>query len=579
MQVLASPMVTRPVRAGLGPEDVFLVVNSASPASKAVANHYQQLRSIPANNMMYLDWSGPVTVTDIDTFRDRILQPIFIELEKRNLISQIDCIAYSSDFPYGVEFSADTNGDAKHTTASLTGMTFLAQQTMTGNPNIYTNLDSNWYARPKAGRGRRDQSHGFRSSYYWRDDGGPHRSSGRRYILATMLAYTSGRGNSLREVVSYLRRSALADGTHPDGTIYLMKSNDVRSRTRQGGFPNLINDLRELGIRAEVANGQLPQGKSDVAGAVVGTSAFKWENSGSTILPGAIVENLTSYGGILKHGAGQTPMTAFLRHGAAGSSGTVIEPFAIQAKFPHPDIHLHYARGCTLAESFYQSVRGPYQLLVVGDPLCRPWASIPVVEVEGVEANQSISGVIEIRPKTRSKTDTPVAEFALLIDGRELVRVADGSAMRLDTRKIPDGRHEIRIVAIEDSLIESHGQIIVPVNIDNHQRKITCRVSKQKVPWNQYLFFAAESPGSESIVIIQNRRPIAKIAGEKGQVRIDPRSLGVGPVQLQAIGISSQADKMTNVFSNPIDLLVVSPYGMPELPKPISGRRVSRSSP
>ena len=40
-------------------------------------------------------------------------------------------------------------------------------------------------------------------------------------------------------------------------------------------------------------------------------------------------------------------------------------------------IQVHYARGCSLAEAFYQSVYAPYQLMIVGDPLCRPWANIP----------------------------------------------------------------------------------------------------------------------------------------------------------------------------------------------------------
>ena len=85
----------------------------------------------------------------------------------------------------------------------------------------------------------------------------------------------------------------------------------------------------------------------------------------------------------MSEGAGQTPLSEFLRYGAAGSSGTVTEPFAIAEKFPSPMIQVHYARGCTLAEAFYQSVHGPYQLLIVGDPLCRPWADIPQVSVAG----------------------------------------------------------------------------------------------------------------------------------------------------------------------------------------------------
>ena len=90
--------------------------------------------------------------------------------------------------------------------------------------------------------------------------------------------------------------------------------------------------------------------------------------------------------------SGQTPLSEFLRYGAAGASGTVIEPYAIPEKFPSPQIHVHYARGCTLAEAYYQSVHGPAQFLIVGDPLCRPWATIPVVERRRDHARRQSGG-------------------------------------------------------------------------------------------------------------------------------------------------------------------------------------------
>jgi len=52
----------------------------------------------------------------------------------------------------------------------------------------------------------------------------------------------------------------------------------------------------------------------------------------------------------------------------------VQEPYSLQSKFPVPFLHGYYADGCSLAEAFYQSVLRPYQLIVVGDPLARPFA-------------------------------------------------------------------------------------------------------------------------------------------------------------------------------------------------------------
>ena len=61
-------------------------------------------------------------------------------------------------------------------------------------------------------------------------------------------------------------------------------------------------------------------------------------------------------------------------------------------------IHVHYARGCSLAEAFYQSVCGPYQLLIVGDPLCRPWANIPQVSVAAVAPGAILHGIATWKP-------------------------------------------------------------------------------------------------------------------------------------------------------------------------------------
>ena len=93
-----------------------------------------------------------------------------------------------------------------------------------------------------------------------------------------------------------------------------------------------MKHLRKLGVKAEIVNGIIPQGKNDVQGAVVGKANFSWSQSGSTILAGAICENFTSFGGRLRENGSQTPLSVFMRHGAAGSSGTVDEPYSIQEK-------------------------------------------------------------------------------------------------------------------------------------------------------------------------------------------------------------------------------------------------------
>ena len=192
--------------------------------------------------------------------------------------------------------------------------------------------------------------------------------------LAMLLAPTAGRGLTVEEALANLERSVAADGTRPAGTVYFMASAD-RDRTgpRRWQFPAAAAQLTARGITAEIRPGNLPPSGAQVIGATIGVANFTWDSSGATMLPGAWCDHLTSFGGALQPNAGQTPLTAFLRAGAAGAGGAVAEPYNTPYKFPSAFIHLHRVRGLSLVEAVYRSLSCPYQYLVVGDPLSRPW--------------------------------------------------------------------------------------------------------------------------------------------------------------------------------------------------------------
>jgi len=268
---------------------------------------------------------------------------------------------------------------------------------------------------------------------------------------------------------------------------------------------------------------------------MTGTAEFDFAKSRSRIVPGAICDHLTSLGGDLRSKAGQTPLTEFLRYGAAGASGTVFEPIALQCKFPLPSLFLHYGRGCSLAESFYQSVAAPYQLLIVGDPLCQPWAVFPTVEVEGIEPNQEVAGKLAIHAKATTTSSHGVGFIELLIDGRLVARYRPDHTPEVDTAKLPDGYHELRVVAVGAGPIETRGRAIVPIQVNNHGTKIELSVAPQSgVAITDKVHISARQPGATTIVIRHNRREVARLKGESGEVELPAATLGGGPVVLVA---------------------------------------------
>ncbi len=551
-----------PALAGGGPENLLLVVNRQSSDSLTIANHYIKLRQIPPGNVLTLAWDPKEQSTSVDEFRKKILGPIFQAIQQRRLQGQIDYIVYSSEFPWQVALKSDiklamaerrkaAEAAGKSTKnlkwpklmtrfGSINGLTYLWQSVLQCKPLQYMGPQSNRYMRLTISEQEDMPSLNFKSTRQFGVRGEVVESEGRSYMLSMMLGVTYGRGNSVKEVINYLTRSATADGTHPKGTIYYMKNDDVRSTTRQPQFSDAMANLKKLGVSAKVVEGRLPKMRQDVQGIMAGSSNFNWRKSRSTILPGAICEHLTSSGGIMFTDKKQTPLSEFLRYGAAGASGTVAEPFAIWVKFPRAEIHVHYARGCTLAEAFYQSVYSPYQLLIVGDPLCRPWARIPQVQVEGVEPGATVEGNLTLTPSATVSGGSKVARFQLFVDGWVRTECNPGETLTFDTTRLADGYHELRVVAIEAGLIRCQGRTILPVTTANHGRTITASISPhEKVTLRTPLVISASSPGSKKIYVLHNSRMVGQIGDEQGRVEVDPAILGTGPVQLRVVGIGN----------------------------------------
>ncbi len=581
---------TVPAQAGGGPEGVLLVVNPRSPDSLTIANHFARLRAIPPDNLFYLPWDPNLQTADVETFRQRILKPVIATIEKRRLADQIDSIVYSSDFPWGIDVKRDVRKHAPQArptepasegqqdagggaaadaqakmqatlqkvltpVGSLNGLTYLWRWVLTQESD-YRDLNANFYMPPLAPWQRDVPSAGFRGNRRYNAHGEEAAAVGRRYFLSTMLAVTAGRGNSTAEAIDYLKRSAAADGTHPKGTIYLTKNTDVRSEARHEWFPAVAEALKKLGVAAEVIEGTVPLGRSDVQGVVMGTPTFDWKASGSTILPGAVCENFTSLGGVMRVGGGQTPLSVFLRYGAAGSSGTVYEPYSIANKFPSPWIQVHYARGCTLAEAFYRSVRGPYQLLIVGDPLCQPWADIPQVSAIGVERNAVVRGIARLKPAARVASGKPIDRFWLFVDGRRVAECPPGGSLEYDTTRAADGHHELRVVAVGPKPIESQGRLLIPVRFENHGRKIEASTAtKGPVKSDAVVMVDVRSPDSVGVVVAQGSRIVGRTAGQQGRIEIPAKTLGTGPVLLRVVGLGD-GDARTNVVAEPIEFVI-----------------------
>lgn len=564
---LCGLLLAAAARAGGGPETTLLVVNAGSPLSLAVANAYIQLRDLPERQVVWLDDVPPLETMDVETFRTRILAPVRRHLAVHGLEQEIDLIAYSAGFPYAVDFRSDEREHGlernphRGNAGSLTGMTFFARQ-IEARQIDYLGLRANHYfrrptgplrvahdTRPLAGPDtipNFEPARGFRSRYHWdleRGVAGAQPGTDHRYVLSAMLAYTGVRGNSLPEVTAYLRRAVASDASHPQGTVYLMENRDIRTRVRRHLFRGTIAALEARGRHAVVLsadmpgeNGREPQRRTDVIGLVAGTRRVLWEQSGSVLLPGAIAESFTSFAGHFANPA-QTKLTEFLRHGAAGSSGAVREPYSFVEKFPVPQMHVYYADGASLAEAYYQSVSGPYQLLIVGDPLARPFARFGEITLVEPDAAASWRGVVDVRPSVRAPAGRGVERVELWVNGQLIGAAPANTAIRLDTTRLPDGVQDLRLVAVEAGPLQTRYFARWPIRIDNRGRRVVIEGAPPHVHHGDAVDLAGRADGARRVVVRHGTRMLAEapVRGGQWRVRVPSIALGMGPVALQVV--------------------------------------------
>ncbi len=655
-----------------GPENVLVVVNANQPTSLAIANHYVQLRGIPAVNVVYLDSVPDGRDCSLVQFRQLIGDPVIQAIEDRKLGDHIDYVTFSTDFPTMVSCPAlldalkekakipEGGAGAFKAEASTSSLMAFYLYSRNDDPSVLL-LDTNWYmsqdrgdplrqpfveleqaryesgvealasrnfeaavrtfteladrhpmqvaakyqlARALAQSNRASEAiavlkrtvaagwvyreftrddamlvaldnelefqellvampdseygrmptRGFSSQYFWGPNGWPNSQpgQGKRILLTTMLGVAGGtRGCTRQQIMDQLSRSVAADCTLPIGIFYFAQNGDVRTKARQDQFLPAIAELAALGYKGIIGGGREPQNLKNILGATLGSSKADWLNSGSLFAPGAICDNLTSHGGRLQDNGTQTPLTHFLKLGAAGSSGTVTEPLAIANKFAHARIHVHYVRGCNLAESYYQSVFGPFQLLIVGDPLCQPWARRPEFEVTGIADGMSMTDSIEIG-LAPSPNGPGISRYEMYVDGRKATDVpGNDTSIRISSEGLADGFHEIRIVAVDNTLIGTRSGKRYAVTSGRAKRVVQLKIEGPATyQLARSVLVSASSNFGDKIEIRQNTRVVATIDGNAGEARIDCFKLGIGRSTLQAAVL--EGEKF--VLSQPVSI-------------------------
>jgi hypothetical protein len=301
-------------------------------------------------------------------------------------------------------------------------------------------------------------------------------------------------------------------------------------------------------VSAVITN-ELPVGAVGVMGLLCGAERVKPELIGS-FAPGAVAEHLTSWSAEFQRP--QTKCTAWLEAGATATSGSVVEPYSNPNKFPGARFFEHYTGGCSVLESFYQSVACPLQQLFLGDPLARPYAPRVAVKLLGVSRLEREA--FRFRASAACQVWGASWRYRYLLDG-VLLEEASGS-VRVDPVTLADGYHVLRCVVVAKHPVAFYGMAERSFTVDRLGRSVAFDEQIETLAEGVHGFRAVVG-GDEvpvrvrliSGVEVLDEQPFEK----KGLLTFREAVLGEGPCRLQVVGVF--ADGM-EVASEPLALTV-----------------------
>jgi hypothetical protein len=544
--------------AGGTPEEALLIIDPTRTDAMYVANYYLNARDIPSVNVLYMDPTAP----NYPTFAADNVDALFGALANLGIRDHIDYLIMPPASSFYVSAPGlVSDGCSPVNRFSLTSAYILSYYTSGILAGNMTSTKANRYF------GGDNTPYGFDSMTRWKNGEPIYDGTGHIYFIGAYLGYTGERGNTVDEIIANIDRSVAVDGTFPTGTFYYMHTtDDNRSAPRHGYYPTAVDDIIDLGGNAELLFAVLPTGNYDCLGIMTGWASPDIEGADMTILPGAICDHLTSYAAKFDTSS-QTKISSWIRTGASGSWGAVEEPCNYAGKFPHPRVHVYYYQGLSLGEALFRSIGFlPFQGLLYGDPLTRPFAYLPDVQVPDAPTG-TVSGTISLSPEaTTTHPTAQIAQFDLLIDGLLHSSIAPGEQFEVNTNALSDGRHDLRVLASDDTYQRFTGRWVGTLTTDNRTRSATLEVTPASGDWNTEFdaTLGAVGTGVDETRLLHNGRVVAAAPGASVQLAVYGLTLGAGPVSVQAEALFTDGE---HVRSEPFDLEIAysgdTPSGLP----------------
>ncbi len=325
----ATPTVLLP-DAGIGPANLAVLVNDRDPLSREIADYYRLAHGIPAQNMVHIEFEPGHSTMSAGEFAvlKRVVESRIPEGTQAYLLTwaapyKVGCMSIGSAFAFGYDQEYCAKG---------------CNNTATNRYALGSSLKpwADFHQRP------------------------------------TMLLAAS----SFSDAKALIDRGVQARGWYyakprQQPAAYLVQTPDKARSVRRMFYPEVAHRFGDQ-LDVNIVQTEAIENSGDILFYFTGARFVKGIYS-NRYLPGAVADHLTSTGGKLTDSRQMSAME-WLRAGATGSYGTVVEPCNIPLKFPNPPRLIEqYLAGRTLLEAYWKSVGMPGQGVFIGDPLAAPY--------------------------------------------------------------------------------------------------------------------------------------------------------------------------------------------------------------
>jgi uncharacterized protein (TIGR03790 family) len=359
-------------------ENVAVVINDASPESREIGEYYVQARGIPAENAIHIK-TATTDVIDAAVFDGTIQQPIGTALFKGALQDRVLYIVLTKGIPLRIAGTAGQDG----TVASVDSELTLLYRRLTGR-QVPTRgrVDNPYFLGVKPVADARLFSHREHDIYLV--------SRLDAFTVAEAKALIDRARRTVREGRIVLdQRDALVNRLGEDW-LALAAQNIIKAgqgeRVLLESTPKPARDVSPVigyfswgstDPQNRVRKVQMDFAPGAIAGSYVSSDARTFNEPPASWMPTNLSEQGTWFAG-----SPQSLVGDLIREGVTGAAGQVSEPYLQSAVRPNV-LFPAYLAGFNLVESFYLAIPHlSWQTVVIGDPLCTPFARKSLARTE-----------------------------------------------------------------------------------------------------------------------------------------------------------------------------------------------------